>query len=829
MTRRSRHPGAAALLAGALALVAADEAFAQSPPELDGDLRALARAATAPELPEPGRNALAQALRDTRSDRLIVLVASHPDDQYVLPAALFRLRDGHRVVVLLMTRGEGGQNSAGPEVGDALGARRAIETEACARRLGIEIQHLNNSDAGYSRDGDETLELWGREHTVRELAVALRELRPDAVLTTHNPDEPHGHDQALLQVLPDAVELACSPEFDGAPGLPPAPIAVLARGATPDETADIELPVLDVDPDHGATYREFAYRALVETHRSQSPFRPEPSFFGEAHRLVLLRGPTPQPPGGLRLPVPDLFDRLAQLRPGPRANQLRNALEAELPSAADQVELARRALNVLHGLATAVADLESDHDVRTRFGRRREALERVLRHALGIRVEASCEGREIAVPGDTLLLTLHCRDRCPDSLPIDGLRFEPFDMRTELRSLTDWRRAEAGGREARFAWQVADDALGDHPLHDLFRRRRFVMPLGGHLLIALRDATSDTTVQIDLPIELPCSVQPAIELLAVPNIVLLADGRQSALFNVRVRRNGDGPVQGRLRIRVPAGLGVDPGAVDIRMTTERELGLLFDIWSGSNMRPGPSGLSVELGRARRRIEIYRVPVTVPAELRVGLIEGVDDASREVLRQLGCEMISLTERELPTRKLDDLHTILIDIRALRHHAAGRAEFNRLVDFARRGGRLVVLYHKDSEFDFEATGSRFHPAELPLRIGKGRVTREDAPISVLVPDHPLFNHPNQLRPVDWDGWAQERSLYHASEWAAGYTPLIEAHDPGQAQERGILLHAKVGDGEFIYCALALHRQLKTLHPGACRLFANLVTPPGVGGDR
>ena len=33
---------------------------------------------------------------------------------------------------------------------------------------------------------------------------------------------------------------------------------------------------------------------------------------------------------------------------------------------------------------------------------------------------------------------------------------------------------------------------------------------------------------------------------------------------------------------------------------------------------------------------------------------------------------------------------------------------------------------------------------------------------------------------------------------------------------------GKGEFIYCALALWRQLKKLHPGAVRMLVHLLTP-------
>ena len=50
----------------------------------------------------------------------------------------------------------------------------------------------------------------------------------------------------------------------------------------------------------------------------------------------------------------------------------------------------------------------------------------------------------------------------------------------------------------------------------------------------------------------------------------------------------------------------------------------------------------------------------------------------------------------------------------------------------------------------------------------------------------------------------------------------HDKNCPPERGALLYAKYGAGEYIYCALSLYRQLKNRHAGACRIFANLISP-------
>ena len=80
---------------------------------------------------------------------------------------------------------------------------------------------------------------------------------------------------------------------------------------------------------------------------------------------------------------------------------------------------------------------------------------------------------------------------------------------------------------------------------------------------------------------------------------------------------------------------------------------------------------------------------------------------------------------------------------------------------------------------------------------------------------------MRPEDWDGWVQERGLYFPDAWAPEYEPILAVQDPGHPAERGALLYARYGAGQIIYCALALYRQLDSLHPGAVRLFANLVS--------
>ncbi len=53
------------------------------------------------------------------------------------------------------------------------------------------------------------------------------------------------------------------------------------------------------------------------------------------------------------------------------------------------------------------------------------------------------------------------------------------------------------------------------------------------------------------------------------------------------------------------------------------------------------------------------------------------------------------------------------------------------------------------------------------------------------------------------------------------MIEMHDKGEKSLRGGLLYTRYGRGDYVYCSLALHRQLRQGHVGAARILLNLMT--------
>ena len=150
-----------------------------------------------------------------------------------------------------------------------------------------------------------------------------------------------------------------------------------------------------------------------------------------------------------------------------------------------------------------------------------------------------------------------------------------------------------------------------------------------------------------------------------------------------------------------------------------------------------------------------------------------------------------------------------------------EHNRgLLEYARRGGNLIVLYQTQ---EYVPSAMAPYPASLPR--GAEEVSEEDAPVRLLVPDHPVLTVPNRITAADFDGWIEQRGSKFFADWDPVYTPLVETHDQGQAPQEGVWLTAPVGEGRFTYLALALHRQLPYGVPGAYRILSNVLSRSAV----
>jgi hypothetical protein len=116
--------------------------------------------------------------------------------------------------------------------------------------------------------------------------------------------------------------------------------------------------------------------------------------------------------------------------------------------------------------------------------------------------------------------------------------------------------------------------------------------------------------------------------------------------------------------------------------------------------------------------------------------------------------------------------------------------------------------------------------PALVDGSRVNDETVPVTVLVPDHPVFNFPNKIGPATWANWVQERGQYFLAQKDPRYTDLISMVDsfpdnPGT--KLGSLVEVRYGKGRWLYVGLGLWRQLPAGTDGAYQLLANLVALP------
>ncbi|MEY4673268.1 MAG: hypothetical protein RL148_1052 [Planctomycetota bacterium] len=746
--------------------------------------------------------ALQQAILDAGEDRLALLVASHPDDRYVLPAAWLRFRHGARVAVLLATRGGGGQNSRGPETGDALERIRTRETETGCRALGIEAHYLDRPDGGYCRTAAEAFGEWGREDTLHALVVAIRKLKPDLVLTTHHAAEEHGHDLALVELLPEALRLAADPGFAPASGIVHrVPRALMG---TPDgtESAPYAIRGDEVEPLRGLTYRRLAWNVLDQLHPSGGPAAPMESVLPPVSHFVPV-------PGWDDVAGKDLLDGI----PGDWPPEF--PLVAGAPDLLDQALAARAALQ---------AEVPRDEDVRpTRRERRIEALDRVALAAAHVLVEVDTKPGAVAVPGEELELTLRVHNGSARELRLVGVEAVEGGLVTREAGEPLEQQVAAPAATLRIALRhrvpVAASSSADL-MGPRFRGDRFHLPV--RLRVVLATGNAQLTQLVDVPVEL----RAPVELTAVPPMLLLPTNRPSVQFTVDVLRNSAFPVQDALQVRAPAGYAIEADQRPLDLRTVHGDSHRFSVRAPVPNKGGVDVLRISLGSNRIALPVHKVDVAIDPDLHIGIVRGSDDTLPAVIGigGLGLRWSELSDTDLAVRDLADFDTIVVDVRALRSRPQARRSFGRLLEFCRaRGKRLLVFYHKDTEFHPPGEAFRGAPEE-PFSVGKGRVTRADAPVVVLAPEHRLLTHPNRIRAADWDAWEQERGLYFPRLWAESYTPLLSMQDPGMPEERGALLHrAEPEGGDFVYCALALYRQLKKLHPGAVRLLANLLTPP------
>jgi hypothetical protein len=346
------------------------------------------------------------------------------------------------------------------------------------------------------------------------------------------------------------------------------------------------------------------------------------------------------------------------------------------------------------------------------------------------------------------------------------------------------------------------------------------------------------------------SVVPAFSVRTSPPLAVIPVAAKPVQreIHVTVTNGTKGAAQVSVALDLPAGWKATPATVPISFNHEDEsLSARFQITAPPQVKPGEYTLravatsgsekyaegyqDIEYPHVERRqvikpaeTSLKVIDVKVAPSISVGYIIGVGDQVPPAIEQLGAKVSFIDQDELAWGDLSKYDVIMTGVRAYERRADLRAYNHRLLDYADRGGTVIVQYNK-----MEFNQAEYGP--YPAKVSGNRVSDETVPVKILAPANPLFHFPNTIGASAWANWVQERGLYFLGEKDPRYIDLVSMVDsfkdnPGV--KLGSFVEANVGRGHWIYLGLGLWRQLPAGTDGAYQLLANLISLPKASGS-
>ena len=572
-----------------------------------------------------GLAALDRALVRLASHRRLLVIAAHPDDEDTALLTAVARGQGGEAAYLSLSRGDGGQNLIGNEVGPDLGLLRSREL-AAARSIDGARQYFSRAyDFGYTRSLDETLERWPKEVLLEDAVRIVRRFKPQVLMAVFPPTTAagHGQHQSSGWVAERLLELAADP--DAFPhlldeGLPPWRIDTFYRGAwwAPDAEA-IEIPMGVIEPWSGRSILQIALASRSQ-HRCQDmgSIQPLGDYNGRLQWTVGRGGPD-QPLWG---DIDTSLSAIAQVLPaGVRratllaelqgietlAQQARSQLRAAdltpvrqaLHSIVQGLQASRRQLEEAEGAAVLYSPVEGRTHVVALLDEKLWLAQEALANASQILIDAVTE-TETVVPGRPMTARSifwnagpgQVEDLHVEILAADGWRLlassPPEDERSRFRTRVSDERilqiavpADAPPSTPYFLdhprvgdlydWQGVPPEVRGEPFAPPPLRLRFRFRLDGTPVQLEREVVSRQRDQARGEIRRPLRIVPAIEISLEPplRVLSLGDGGPAAdgeplSLRVNISSNLDEPQDVRLEGVLPAPWQVTmPAAIHI--------------------------------------------------------------------------------------------------------------------------------------------------------------------------------------------------------------------------------------------------------------------------
>jgi LmbE family N-acetylglucosaminyl deacetylase len=821
---------------------------------------------------DQGALGLGRLLKRLNTSASVMMIGAHPDDEDTALLAYLARGENARTAYLSLTRGDGGQNIIGPELGEALGVIRTEELLQARKLDGAEQFFTRAYDYGFSKTLAEARQKWDEKVILCDSVRAIRLFRPLVVIAQFNgtPADGHGQHQYSGYIAPLAVKAAADIGqcVDAGPTWQVKKFYVRHRGTN---EPTLRINTGKYDPMLGRSYFEIAMEARSQ-HRSQEQGVLE--LKGEAFSALDLAGSEAKEKG--------IFESLDISVRGIAANTGENS--SRFIDLAEKVQQAAvRALEQYNvGEPTKMIPLlvegysgayDAEWSIRSPgpkafMVQKQSEFLAALRIAAGIQLDAISD-RETVVPGESFSVSARVFYPANDLIKVEGITIKTplgwsvTNAESPTQSQSQFRR-EVPNFGSTFTVKVAADASPTQPywLREPRQGDLFDWAAGPERTLPLQEPEATAEIKISIsgkeftftqPLEYryaddvrgeirrPLVIVPLASVSLDQDLMIVARSAKEIRKNlaVTVTNNSSSPISGKVGMTLPNGWSASAGDVDFSLAKKGEsTSVQFSVKIPANPAAGSfsvPALAVVGNTAHSRtmrtlayphIQTHRIYGEAAAKTnvidlktspaRIGYLPGSGDRVPQAIAQMGLTVETIDERTLASGDLSQFDVIVVGIRAYQVRTDIVAHNKRLLDFANSGGTLIVQYQLPAY-------TQQNLAPFAAQQGP-RVSDELAKVTMLDAAHPILSTPNRITDADFEGWVQERNLYNFSTMDAKYTGLLESHDANEAENKGGLVVADVGKGKYIYCSYSLFRQLPAGVPGAYRLLANMLAYSG-----
>ena len=750
--------------------------------------------------------------------RRVLVIAAHPDDEDTQLITWLQRGGRAQTAYLSLTRGDGGQNLIGNELGEQLGVIRTEELLAARRVDGAHQFFTRAYDFGFSKTATETFAHWPKDSLLEDVVTVVRSWRPEVIVSVFSgtPRDGHGQHQVSAILAKEVYETAAAdtvrfPVSKFGPAWTPLKFYRFARFSLAEPT--IRVNVGEYNPALGKSYAEIAADSRSQ-HKSQG--------FGSLQRKgpvwdMLRRESTRVNESTPANSEKSIFDGLP-VRQNTSPESTSEIFDASRDIALEAV--ADRQYLALGDSARVTATLYNRSDKPVMMKRMTQPNASPIRgdsSPVAVAPDSSYQWT-FYVHGNTItqpwwLITPRNGDLFSPTVPAlhDASQWylTPEDERDKRDWITVLVGTPAGVQLGRVrtpvVYHYADPVRGD------IQRPLAVAPvLSVTLDRAVELARANTSVDRFFNVKVrsaAMSARPVTVTLGLPS-GLTAD---SASRTVMLDSAGSRTVTFRVHGRLTPGshLLTATGAMDGKTYSNGYIPIEYEHITPERIyRPST-------------VNISAVDAGVPASLNVAYIPGVGDNVEPTLTQLGIPVTVVQPADIPTINLSKFTTIVVGPRAYQASQELIDNNSYLLGYVRNGGTLVVQYGQ-----YEMTRPGMMPYPITLSRPADRITEEVAPLTILDQKSPAFNYPNKITQADFNNWVQERSLYMPRTFDSHYHPLISGNDPGEPANSGAILVTPYGRGLYVYTTLSFFRQLPAGNSGGTRLFVNLLSMKAPG---